>query len=154
MGGAWLKAAVVAAAVVVIDQVTKALVVDGIPRGERRDFLPGIDLVHVRNDGIAFGLFDGGGWILTAITGAAVVALVAYFATHSGRPWLWLPTGLLVGGAIGNVIDRLRQGDVTDFIDLSFWPSFNVADMAITCGVLMLVLTLESRPRHEPEPTG
>ena len=154
MTGAWVKAALVAAAVVVADQLTKALVIDGIPRGERRDFLPGIDLVHVRNDGIAFGLFDGGGWILTAITGLAVVALVTYFATHAGRPWLWLPTGLLVGGAIGNLTDRLRHGNVTDFIDLSFWPSFNVADMAITCGVLLLVLTLENRTRHEPEPTN
>ncbi|MEI7624878.1 MAG: signal peptidase II [Actinomycetota bacterium] len=150
---AWLKAGLVAIAVIAIDQATKALVVANIARGQHRDFILGIDFTHVRNDGIAFGFFGGGGAALTAITLVAVVGLVAYFATHTGRRWLWLPTGLLVGGAIGNLIDRIHQGNVTDFIDLSFWPTFNVADMAITIGVLVLVLTLESGSRDDPQPS-
>ena len=116
---AWLKAGLVAIAVIAIDQATKALVVANIARGQHRDFILGIDFTHVRNDGIAFGLFGGGGAVLTAITFVAVVGLVAYFATHTGRRWLWLPTGLLVGGAIGNLIDRIHQGDEiqrTDFV--------------------------------------
>ena len=61
------------------------------------------------------------------------------------RPWLWLPTGMLVGGAIGNLIDRVANGQVTDFIKLPAWPAFNVADMSITFGVLILLWVLEGR---------
>ena len=70
-------------------------------------------------------------------------ALVAYFAVRPQRPLLWLPTGLLVGGAIGNLIDRISNGSVTDFIKLPFWPAFNISDMAITFGVLVLLYVLE-----------
>ncbi len=76
---------------------------------------------------------------------AALGALLLYFALRPQRAWLWLPTGLLVGGAIGNLIDRLAHGAVTDFIKLPLWPAFNVADMAITFGVLALLWVLEGR---------
>ena len=76
------------------------------------------------------------------------MALLAFFATHSRRPLVWLPTGLLLGGAAGNLIDRMRQGFVTDFIDLPLWPAFNVADTCITIGVLTLLYVLEGPPRH------
>ena len=66
------------------------------------------------------------------------------------RPWLWLPTGLLVGGALGNLIDRLVNGAVTDFIKLPLWPAFNVSDMAITFGVLALLYVLEGSPSRRP----
>jgi signal peptidase II len=77
----------------------------------------------------------------------AVSALLAFFFTHLRRPLVWLPTGLLLGGAAGNLIDRLRDGAVTDFIKLPHWPAFNVADIAITFGVLALVYVLEGQPR-------
>lgn len=143
MATAWARAALVVLAVVVVDQVSKALVVDHIPRGDRRAVFPGVDLVHVRNRGIAFGLLDGRSIVLTALTVAALALLVGYFALHTTRPLLWLATGLLLGGALGNLLDRLHDKAVTDFIDLPLWPAFNVADMAITAGVLTLLAALE-----------
>src|SRR6266550_3783918 len=97
-GGAWLRAGTVLAVVVACDQLAKALVRANIPRGDRRNVFFGVDLVNVRNKGIAFGLFDGGGALLTALTLAALVLLVVYFANHADRPLVWLRTGLLVGG--------------------------------------------------------
>ena len=143
---AWGRAALVVLAVLVLDQVSKAIAVGELARGERRDLFAGIDLVHVRNKGIAFGLFDGGGTTLTVVTLAALALLLAYFALHATRAWLWLPTGLLLGGALGNLVDRAREGAVTDFLDLPLWPAFNVADAAITVGVLALLYVLEGPP--------
>jgi signal peptidase II len=142
------RAAAVTAAVIVADQGTKALVRAGVDLGHRDGILPGIELVHVRNRGVAFGLFSDGGVVLVAIGVASVVALLAFFATHSRRPLVWLPTGLLLGGAAGNLIDRLDRGYVTDFIDLPAWPAFNLADVSITLGVLSLLYVLEGPPRH------
>ena len=142
MAAAWGRAALVVAAVVAIDQAAKALVVDSLSTGEKRDLFLGVDLVRVRNSGIAFGLFEGGGAIVILVA-VALTLLLAYFATHTERPLLWLATGLLVGGALGNLLDRARDGAVTDFIDPPLWPAFNVADMAITIGVLVLLLSLE-----------
>ncbi len=142
MAAAWARAGLVVAAVVALDQAVKALVVHNIGTSEKHDLFLGIDLVHVRNSGIAFGLFEGGGPILILVT-IALAALVGYFATHTDRALLWLATGLLVGGALGNLLDRARDGAVTDFIDPPLWPAFNVADMAITAGVLVLLLSLE-----------
>ena len=147
-GGAAGRAAALALAVVAADQATKALVRANIDIGNRDGVFPGVELVHVRNRGVAFGLFADGGFVLIAIGAACVVALLAFFATHSRRPLVWLPTGLLLGGAAGNLIDRLHQGYVTDFIDLPLWPAFNLADSAITIGVLSLLYVLEGPPRH------
>jgi signal peptidase II len=133
---------------VAVDQVTKALVRANVDFGSRDGVFPGVEIVHVRNRGVAFGLFSDGGFLLVAIGVASVVALLAFFVTHSRRPLVWLPTGLLLGGAAGNLIDRTRQGFVTDFIDLPFWPAFNVADSCITIGVLSLLYVLEGPPRH------
>ena len=85
--------------------------------------------------GIAFGFLSDGGALLVVGTALALLALVVFFATHTGRPLVWLPTGLLLGGAIGNLIDRARAGSVTDFVKFPHFPAFNVADMAITFGV-------------------
>jgi signal peptidase II len=142
------RAVALTLAVVVADQVTKALVRANVDLGSRDGVLPGVEIVHVRNRGVAFGLFSDGGLVLVVIGIASVVALLAFFATHSRRPLVWLPTGLLLGGAAGNLIDRTRQGFVTDFIDLPFWPAFNVADSCITIGVLSLLYVLEGPPRH------
>jgi signal peptidase II len=152
MATAWARAALVVLGVVVADQVSKAIVVDQIPRGDRRAVLPGVELVHVRNRGIAFGLLDGRSIALTALTIAALALLVGYFALHTSRPLLWLATGLLLGGALGNLLDRVRDDAVTDFIDLPLWPAFNVADMAITAGVLVLLAALEMGHENGTEP--
>ncbi len=113
----------------------------------------GFDLTRVTNSGIAFGLLDeGGDALVLAITGVALLVVIGWFAVDPGRPWLWLGVGLLVGGAIGNLIDRIRLGSVTDFINPPLWPAFNFADVAITLGVAVVVLSAFGGP--EPEPAG
>jgi signal peptidase II len=134
-----LAAAGVAAAVVVLDQAAKEVVRSGVELGERHDLVLGIKLVNVRNTGIAFGLLADGGALLVVGTAVALLALVFFFVTHTGRALVWLPTGLLLGGAIGNLIDRALEGSVTDFVKLPHFPAFNVADMAITIGVIALI---------------
>lgn len=145
-----VRAALVAAVTVAADQAVKALVRRTIDRGDAVDLILGIKLVNVRNSGIAFGIFSGGGVVLVVFALAALTALLIFFVRHQDRPLVWLPTGLLIGGAAGNLIDRVREGSVTDFIDLPAWPAFNVADMAITFGVLTLLYVLEGPPRHGP----
>jgi signal peptidase II len=142
------RAAAVAGTVVVADQAVKALVRSTIERGDAVDLFLGIELVNVRNRGIAFGMLSEGGVLLVVFALAALSALLVFFARYRDRPLVWLPTGLLIGGAMGNLIDRTREGAVTDFIDLPWWPAFNVADIAITFGVLTLLYVLEGPPRH------
>jgi signal peptidase II len=150
VGRAWALACAVAGIVIAADQATKAIVRASIEPGERDETLPVLDLVHVRNDGVAFGALAGGGTIVALVVAAALGALVAYFAFNAHRPLVWLPTGLLLGGAVGNVIDRIRLDAVTDFLKLPAWPAFNLADMAITVGVVLLLIVLErgERARH------
>jgi signal peptidase II len=142
------RAALVAVATVALDQAVKAVVRADIAPGDRIDVVPGLHLVHTRNSGVAFGLFADGGAVLIAVGAIALLALLAFFVTHARRRLAWLPTGLLIGGAAGNLIDRLRLGAVTDFIQLPHWPAFNVADMAITVGVVALVFVIEGSPRR------
>jgi signal peptidase II len=142
---------VVIAAVLVVDQATKALARAGIERGEEDPVFPLLKLVHVRNEGVAFGFAAGGRTVVIVLIAIALVGLTAYFARHATRPLMWLPTGLLIGGAVGNIIDRIRDGAVTDFLKLPAWPAFNVADIAITFGVLTLVYVLEGK-RADPHP--
>jgi signal peptidase II len=144
---AW-RAAAVALATVAADQAVKAVVRTTIERGEEVELLLGIQLVNVRNRGIAFGLFAGGGAVLVIFAVAALAALLVFFARHRDRPLVWLPTGLLIGGALGNLLDRTLEGAVTDFVDLPLWPAFNLADVAITLGVISLLYVLEGPPRH------
>jgi signal peptidase II len=146
-----LTAGAVAAGVVAVDQLTKALVRDNLVFGERRDLFAGVDIVNVRNSGVAFGFLEGGGAVLVVGTALALLALVVFFATHTGRRLVWLPTGLLLGGAVGNLIDRARDGSVTDFIKFPHFPAFNVADMAITFGVVALIYVLEGPPRRRAD---
>jgi signal peptidase II len=142
--GAWGRVALVAAGVVALDQATKALVRATVDQGDREAVLPGVEIVHTRNTGVAFGALAGGGAVVTVVIVVALAALLAYFATHVRRPLVWLPTGMLLGGAIGNVIDRARSGAVTDFVQLPLgFPPFNVADMSITFGVVVLLYVLE-----------
>ena len=147
-GAAWARAGLVLAAVLAADQVTKVLVRNALAVGERREILGPLDLVRVNNDGIAFGFLGGGQAVVAIAVAAALVGLIVYFVLNAGRPLVWLPTGLLLGGALGNVFDRLRDGVVTDFLRLPHWPAFNVADMAITAGVIALVFSLDADRGH------
>jgi signal peptidase II len=121
-----------------LDQVSKAVVRAEIARGERIELVAGVDLVRVGNEGIAFGLLDGAGAVVLVLAAASFLVLLAYFAVTSHLPGLWLPIGLLAGGALGNLIDRVTAGEVTDFIDPPRWPAFNLADVEITVGVILL----------------
>jgi signal peptidase II len=138
----------VAVLVILADQASKAVVRGALDRGDVRELLPFLDLVHVRNSGVAFGLLADGGALLVVGAAVALLALLAFVLGHSGRPLVWLPAGLLLGGAAGNLLDRLRVGSVTDFLKLPAWPAFNVADIAITCGVVALLYVLEGPPRR------
>ncbi len=149
--GGSARAAGVAALVLGADQITKALVRATIERGEVVELVVGLGLVNARNRGIAFGLFSGAGPWLALIVGIAMLVLVAAFATHADTPLAWLPGGLLLCGALGNLVDRIREGAVTDFIDLPSWPAFNLADSAITVGVLALLYVMEGPPRRRRE---
>jgi signal peptidase II len=149
--GGWALAGVVVLLIVALDQATKALVRASISPAERHELLPFLSFVNVHNRGVAFGFLGGGGLPVLLVTLAALALLVTYFARHPERTLLWLPTGLLLGGALGNLVDRLRQGYVTDFVHLPHWPSFNVADMCITAGVIALVVVLDRGARGAPD---
>jgi signal peptidase II len=147
---AYVRAALVLVAVLALDQLTKRLVSHSIAPGERIALLPGIHLVHTRNHGVAFGLEADHGTLVAILVGAALLGLLVYFATHSSRPLIWLATGLLLGGALGNLIDRIRSGAVVDFVQLPLgWPPFNLADASIVLGVVLLLFAIES-PRSGP----
>jgi signal peptidase II len=142
--GAWVRAGLVVLVVLGLDQLSKHLVRSSIVPGEERRVLPGLQLVNTRNHGIAFGFLPGDQLVVTLVIGAALLALLVYFALNTTRPLLWLPTGMLIGGALGNILDRLRDGSVTDFVKLPLgWPPFNLADTSITLGVLLLLFVLE-----------
>jgi signal peptidase II len=142
-----------AAIVVLVDQASKAAVRSSIVPGETRSVLPGIQFVNTRNRGIAFGFLPGSHWAITVLIALALLILLVYFAGHSTLALIWLPTGMLIGGALGNVLDRVRAGSVTDFVKLPLgWPPFNLADAAITIGVLLLVLVIERRGASESPP--
>ena len=132
-----------------LDQATKQLVVHSLARGESRNVFFGIELTNVRNKGVAFGAFGGGGLPVTLLTIAAVAFLIGYFALHATKPWLWLPVGVIAGGAFGNLLDRIRIGAVVDFIDPMLWPAFNIADTGIVIGILGLLYVIEGPPRKK-----
>jgi signal peptidase II len=128
----------VAAAVIVLDQLTKAIVRGQIERFDQVDLFLGIRFVHTLNTGVAFSLLSGGGPLV-----------VIFFVTHLRTRLIWLPVGMLLGGAAGNLIDRIRIGAVTDFVKLPYWPAFNVADIGVTFGVLILIFVLEKYAQHD-----
>ncbi|HEX6864240.1 MAG TPA: signal peptidase II [Thermoanaerobaculia bacterium] len=148
--------------VMVLDQWTKWLVELHLPHHAAEPVIPGfLNLTHVRNTGVAFGLFasDGHGtnWTLTLLGLVALTAVGVYFwLAPSKDRWLLAALALVVGGAVGNLIDRVASGAVTDFIDIyvgaHHWPSFNVADSAITIGILLMAID-SFRPHRHPEET-
>ena len=145
---AWARAGLVTAGVVALDQASKALVRHGLALGDEDPILPAVKLVHTRNSGVAFGTFAGGSTIVSVLVATALLGLLAYFATHASKPLVWLPTGMLLGGALGNLTDRVRDGAVTDFVKLVAWPAFNLADASITVGVILLLLVVERSDRE------
>ena len=149
-GGPWLAALAVVVVVVAADQLTKSAIRNSIVPGEEHRFLPGVELVNTRNKGVAFGFLPGSHVGVTILIAVALLVLLAYFARHARRPLIWLPTGMLIGGAVGNVLDRVRSGSVTDFVKLPLgWPPFNLADLSITIGILLLFLVID-RSRARP----
>jgi signal peptidase II len=145
----WVALLAVAAAAVVADQLTKQIVGRTLALGESVDIVGPFSIHHVQNSGIAFGLFASRTGIVIAVTGAAV-GLMLWFFAHSGRrhPVLPVALGLVLGGSVANLVDRVRLGHVTDFLDLVAWPAFNLADTFIVVGVAMLfgALVLADRP--------
>jgi signal peptidase II len=137
------RAIAVVGLTVVADQVTKAIAVASLERGEEVNVFLGLDMTYVRNEGVAFGALSGGGALLVIAITVALAGLVVYFVANSDVPFLWLPVGLILGGALGNLADRARDGAVVDFIDPIAWPAFNLADAAIVVGVLSLVYVAE-----------
>jgi signal peptidase II len=141
--------------IVAIDQGSKAFATSLVDRGDRVEVLPFLAFENVRNEGVAFGL---GGDISAVVIGATIVLLIVllvFLATRSKTGWLiWLPAALLIGGALGNLADRAREGAVIDFIDLPLWPTFNLADVSIVLGVLLLLFDVErlegGRRRKQP----
>ena len=137
------RTALVAVAVVLVDQLSKAIVRGQISRFEEVDLFLRIKLINTRNTGVAFSMFSGGGPLVVVIAIVALGALLAFFFTHLHKRLVWLPTGLLLGGALGNLIDRLRIGYVVDFVDAGIgglrWYTFNVADTAISFAILLLL---------------
>jgi signal peptidase II len=151
-GRAWGLAAALCVVVFVLDQVAKELVTKHIVLGEQVDVLGPLKLTLSHNEGVAFGLADGGGIGLIAITLIALGIVLWLFSRDPTRPGMWVATGLLAGGAIGNLIDRIRHGHVTDFIELPHWPPFNPADCGITCGVvILLVIYIREAERTESD---
>jgi signal peptidase II len=143
------RAVATAGIVVALDQATKQIAVESLRQGESVNVFLGIDITNTRNTGVAFGVFRGGGVIVGLLIGISLSVLVAYFLVHADRPLLWLPVGMLLGGALGNLADRAREGAVIDFIDPVLWPAFNLADASIVLGVLVLLWVLEG-PQRRP----
>ena len=139
------KAVAVVGLTVLVDQVTKAIATTSLEPGQDVNVFLGLDMTYVRNEGVAFGALSSGGPLLVTVIALALAGLVAYFMTNSNMPLLWLPVGLILGGALGNLADRAREGAVVDFIDPIAWPALNLADAAIVVGVLGLVYVAEAR---------
>ena len=139
----WLILGLVAGAAVIADQLTKQVVGRTLTLGDSVDIVGPFSIHHVQNSGIAFGLFGSRTSIVIAVTAVAVGAMLLFFA-RSGRrhPVLPVALGLVLGGSIANLIDRMRLGHVTDFLDFVAWPAFNLADTFIVVGVAILFAAL------------
>lgn len=148
-----------AVAIIVFDQLTKAWLVAAVAPFTGFSVIPGtFDIVHARNTGVAFSMFAGSGkeWVrpaLSAVSAIASVFMLLFMRTLPSRSISAWGVGLVLGGALGNLIDRVRLGYVVDFLDVYWrthhWPAFNVADAAITVGAVLLALDLIKNPPKE-----
>jgi len=145
----WLGLVAVALAAVLADQLTKQIVVSQLALGESVHAVGPLSIHHVKNSGVAFGLFGGSAGPVTILTAVAILWMLGYFAKAGARhPILPVALGLLVGGAVSNLADRIRLGHVTDFLDFPYWPAFNLADTFICIGVAVLLAALFAADRH------
>jgi signal peptidase II len=149
----WAGLAAVALAAVLADQVTKHVVTRTLPLDDSVHVAGPLSIHHVQNSGIAFGFFASATSLVILLTGVAVVWMLYFFA-RSGSRHAVLPValGLVIGGSVSNLIDRVRLGHVTDFLDFTYWPAFNLADTFIVVGVATLLLALVSVDRHSGGP--
>jgi signal peptidase II len=151
----WLALALV---IVVLDQVTKSLIVDQFALGDSRTVTPFFNLVRAHNPGAAFSFLAGADgwqrWVFTGLGIAASAFIVWMILKHPGQTMFCLAVTLILGGAVGNVVDRLLHGHVIDFIQVHwagwYFPSFNVADSAITAGAALLILDELRRVKRAP----
>jgi signal peptidase II len=141
----WALALATVGVVVALDQMTKAWVRASLSPHEKINVFFGVDITLVKNTGVAFGALSGSGTLVLIAVFVAMGGLFVYFARHITTPGLWLPVGMVFGGALGNLADRVRIDGVTDFIDPVLWPAFNVADMCIVLGVLGVLYLAESK---------
>lgn len=145
-GRAWRLAGALAGLVVVLDQAAKALIEANLVPGEDVGVIGPIGLTLSHNSGVAFGLAAGGGTRLVLITALALGVIGYLFARDPTRPGMWMAAGLLAGGALGNLADRIRADAVTDYIVIGSWPAFNLADVAVTIGVILLAFAYLREP--------
>lgn len=136
----WGLAAILCGAIVAADQAVKAVVETHLYPGEDVDVLGPLSFTLAHNRGVAFGLAGGAGVGLVLLTAVALGVIAFVFGRDPGRRGMWVAAGLLAGGALGNLIDRLAAGEVTDYVVVGPWPAFNLADVAITAGVVLMVL--------------
>jgi signal peptidase II len=150
----WTWLVVLAGVVLVADQAVKIIVRGTMDPGDRIEVLPFLDIVRVTNEGIAFSLFTGNQTVIAIVTVLALTGIaVAMTGLVKRNPMAAVGAGLLAGGALGNLVDRVLHGGVTDFVKLTHWPAFNIADMAITAGAILIVLGLLETSDHEDGPT-
>ena len=151
---AWALAGVVCALVAAADQAAKAAIEAHLVPGQYEEVLGPLELTLSHNRGVAFGLAGGAGAGLVLVTVLALGVIGFLFARNPQRPGMWLAAGLVAGGAIGNLADRVRAGAVTDFVVIGSWPAFNLADVSITLGVLLLVYLYmrDAEPEEAAEP--
>lgn len=149
----WAALAIVGAAAVAADQLTKQLVSSQLALGDAVAVAGPFSIHHVQNSGIAFGLFAEATSIVIVLTALAVGWMLLFFGRSGARhPVLPVGLGLVIGGSVSNLVDRVRLGHVTDFLDLSFWPAFNLADTFIVVGVAVLLAALLAADREPRRP--
>ena len=136
---AWSLAGALCGLVVAADQAAKAAIEAHLVPGQQVEVAGPLQLTLTHNEGVAFGLAGGAGVGLVLVTLVALAAIAYVFARNATKPGVWIGVGLLAGGALGNLADRVRADAVTDYVDVGSWPAFNLADVAITCGVVLLV---------------
>ena len=145
----WAGLVAVAGAAVIGDQLTKHIVRTQLTLGESVHVLGPFSLHRVQNSGIAFGFFSSATAVVTVLTAAAVVWMLVFFARSGARhPVIPAALGLLIGGSLSNLVDRIRLGEVTDFLDFGWWPAFNLADSFICIGVAILLGALIAADRR------
>jgi signal peptidase II len=139
-GPQWAAMLGVAVAASAADQLAKRAAAAALGLGERVELVGAVALTHVRNSGIAFGLFSGRTTAIALVTVVAVAALLVWFArSGAARPLAPAGFGLLLGGSLSNLTDRVRLSYAVDYLDFGAWPSFNLADVAIVAGVICLL---------------